>query len=161
MALDTATLFAQNRDNVMTPILPADQVGRGISLSQAFSGAASTSPLKTEAIALPATAANINAEPLLDRQSLANAANIAGQSLRSAEGMQAPQGDAAYMGGQAAKLAMEAGGATLKLGGEAIVGLLGAITGRTDPSDDMEEVRFRPTPTFSQGMPSPGGGMGG
>jgi len=155
MALDSATLFAQNRDEVMTPILPADQVGTNISLTRSFEGAAAVVPEKTS----PAITQTLSSRP--DAHTLADSAIITGDSLRSIEGAHAPQGDAAYMGGQAAKLAMEAGGATLKLGGEAVIGLLGAITGKQQtPADDMEEIRFRPAPTFSQGMPSPGGGMG-
>ena len=135
MATDSSALFAENRVGLLTPILPDVPV--------------SAANIKVT----PGAAENYFVEKLDPSTIAANAYN-AGESLRSMKGALAPQGDASYMGGQAPKLAMEAGGAALKLGGQAISGLLEAVTGKPDEI----ETHFKPAPVFAQGMPSPGSG---
>ncbi len=150
MAADTAKLFAENQTDVLTPILPADQTmaGAKINLSSVFAGVAP----------VPAAAMTTTSSAVFtpDKNLIAANANIAGESLRSIESAHLSQqgGDAAYMGAQVGKLAMEAGGAAFKLGGEMIGALFGSVQ---DKTPDVEPEFKVPAPAPSSAMPSPGG----
>ncbi len=143
---DTASLFAQNRDEVMTPILPAN-------------------------VNSPAQQINMNAQPqgpqafvaanddAMEKQRLANDAIGVGQTLQNpGQGINA-QSDASYLGNQVL-------GSSVKVA----TGLLSIISDenasadrdRNGIPDDMENKNtFTPAAPQPQMMSSPGFGMGG
>jgi hypothetical protein len=104
----------------------------------------------------------------VDKAALAESAEIAGQSLRGMESgiqMNGLQSDMMQLGGQAAKLGIEAGKEGMKLTGQAITAVFSIFSlgdrnadGIPDDQQNLDEIAVAaPRPAPSQfGMPSPG-----
>lgn len=91
MSGDTASLFAQNRDEVMTPILPANVNGPGLTgpevNNNGIMGAVASAALSKD-----------------EGQRVANDAMAVGQTLQDpGQGIQAKQSDATYLTAQTGK----------------------------------------------------------
>lgn len=155
MAADTAKLFADNQMDVFTPILPANQTMAPTVFEKSLSS------IFKDVAPVPAAAMTMTPSMVFkpEASQIAANANIASESLRSIEGAQfTPQGgDAAYMGAQVGKLAMEAGGAALKLGGEAIGAFFGSVVDKDNDGIPDEQPKPVMAPAPMVGMPSPSG----
>lgn len=130
MTTESALAFRDNQiDMGILPILPADQNMAG--LSTHFQKAVGASVEQT----LPS--------PLLsqkmDGQSILANAEVASASLQGISGMNVSKDGIGYLGSSIASM-----------GGE----LLNSLQGK---EPDFEEVKFKPAPSFSMGMPSPAG----
>ena len=161
-----ASLFAQNRDEVITPILPPDVNSPAQMMSpnvSAFSRAVNNDvrPQEPGLTSIVPAVANNN-----DGQRVANDAIGVGQTLRAGDttGMAVQQSDAAYLGKS-----------VLDAGAKVATGLLGILSDEHASNDldgngipdDMEnntKVAVAPPqfslPSMTGGMSGPGG-MGG
>lgn len=146
---DTAKLFAANKDEIMTPILPANEN------MVAFNNGGpdrkiSSGPSEQQNAPQPETS---NKEKL----DLAERANGVGYALEGqTQGVKFDPtrgSDAVQIGAQAMKLGSELGQQTWKLGGEMLTGLFGGSKAGPE-RDDTPQIVQRPPP--SMGMPSPG-----
>lgn len=167
MSTENASLFAQNRDEVMTPILPAGQngpvQGAQVNLGATFGRAANDpnyqQPQQQNTVQGPTAQAPSKEEG----QRIANDAIGVGQNLQDApQGMQMKQSDAVYLGKQMLQGLSQVGG-----------GLLGILSdehkgnqpkGPAPEDDNKQKLAVAPLPQqFNMHSPSPGfgGGPGG
>ncbi len=147
MSESVAGLFSSNKEDLfIVPLSP-----QPLQLSSHFENAAGpvSGQIPKQEISV-STPANTNA-PLV-----AENAAIAGESLRSMEGVryQPPQDGAGYLGAQVGKMGMEVGGAALNLGKDIMGALFGGGDDNKDTGPAPEFAVQRPAPAF--GMPSPG-----
>lgn len=154
----TASLFAQNRDEVMTPILPANMNGPSAEAAVVSGRSAENNQQKPQGLEA-IVAANDGPGPE-DKQRLANDAIGVGQTLQD----NAPGSDASYLGGQAAKMSVEVGTKALGLTTAAFTGLFDSLRDKGEDMAPDPELDRKPTPApvqqFQPSVTSGPGGMG-
>lgn len=149
MSTDTASLFAQNRDEVMTPILPANVNGPGLAGPEAN---------KNGVLGIVASAALSNKD---EGQRVANDAMAVGQTLQDpGEGIQAKQSDAAYLTKQVGQSLSQVSTGLLSVFGDEHKGNQAESRMGADDLDNRAKFAAPPPQMHATASPGFGGGPG-
>lgn len=148
MSGDTASLFAQNRDEVMTPILPANVNGPGLTGPEVNNNGV---------LGIVASAALTNKD---EGPRVANDAMAVGQTLQDpGEGIQAKQSDAAYLTKQVGQSLSQVSTGLLSIFGDEHKGNQAENRMGGDDPDNRAKLNA-PPPQFQMASSSPGFGGG-